>query len=146
MGAGDTFVNWLSLMASNPVLEKYGTKWTFDVSSKDQLVKMLTDVSLKDVEAVPVMSNPAAKSRQDDNVDQAQADAQRICQALGSLPGWPPQAVEWARGLIQKGDAEQIVREIVADRMGFQGLKESSPEHKARICELVLQDGWARKL
>lgn len=143
--AGDTFVNCLALMQSNPVLEKYGTKWTFDVGSKEELVKMLADVSLKDVDAVSVMSH-ARKSRQDGNVDQAQADAQKIGQTLASLPGWPPLPREWVRGMVQKGAAEQVVRELVEDRRGFQGLKESSPEHKARVCELVLQDGWVEKL
>jgi hypothetical protein len=53
---------------------------------------------------------------------------------------------DWVRGLVQNGDAEKVVRELVADRMGFQGLKESSADHKARVCELVLQDGWVAKL
>jgi methyltransferase (TIGR00027 family) len=145
MIAGDTFVNFLSFMPSSPILEKYGTKWTFDFASKEELSQMLSDVSLKDVEAVPVV-NCALKSRQHEHVDQAHADAQRIGTALAALPSWPPQAIEWVRGLVQKGETEQVVREIVADRMGFQGLKDSSPEHKARVCELVLQDGWVGKL
>jgi methyltransferase (TIGR00027 family) len=33
--AGDTFVNFLTFMPSNSVLEKYGTKWTFEFGSKD---------------------------------------------------------------------------------------------------------------
>jgi hypothetical protein len=50
------------------------------------------------------------------------------------------------REKVHKGDAEEVVRELVADRMGFQGLRDSSTEHKAKVCELVLQDGWVAKL
>lgn len=142
--AGDTFVNFLSMVPSNPVLEKYGTKWTFEFGSKEELAQMLSDVSLQEIEAVSATENTETP-RQDGN-DRAQSDAERIGKTLCSLPQWPAPAVDWARGLIQKGDAEKIVREVVEDRMGFQGLKDASSEHKARVCELVLRDGWVGKL
>jgi len=143
--AGDTFVNFLRFVPSNPVLEKYGTKWTFEMASKEELVRMLADVSLKDAEVLSV--SQCAQMPQNDDVDQAQADAQKIAKTLNTLASWPPQAIDWVRGEIaQKDGAEKVVREIVQDRMGFQGLKDSSAAHKSRVCELLLQDGWAPKL
>merc|ERR1740121_1351408 len=143
--AGDTFVNFLCFMPSNPVLEKYGTKWTFEVGSKEELVQMLSDVSLKDAEAVAVMRY-TQQSQRDESADQAQEDARRIGQALAGVPAWPAPAMDWVRGLVQTGKAEQVVRDLVDDKAGFQGLKESSADHKARVCELVLRDGWVAKL
>merc|ERR1712039_372499 len=79
--AGDTFVNFLCFMPSNPVLEKYGTKWTFEVGSKEELVRILSDVSLKDAETVAVMRY-TPPSQRDESADQAQEDARKIGQAL----------------------------------------------------------------
>lgn len=145
MIAGDTFVNFLRFMPTNPVLEKYGTKWTFEMASKEELVRMLSDVSLKDAEVHSV--NDSLQQPPQNDVDKAQADAQKLAKVLEAVPSWPPQAIDWVRGqMAQKDGAEQIVHEIVQDRMDFHGLKESSSEHKSGVCELLLQDGWAAKL
>jgi len=143
--AGDTFVKCLRFMPTDPVLKKYGTKWTFDMASREELMQMLSDVSLKDAE-VQAVSQITLQPVQND-VDKAQADAQTLASVFKTLPSWPPQAIDWVRGqMAQKDGAEKVVRETVEDRMNFHGLKDSSAEHKSRVCELLLQDGWAAKL
>jgi len=145
MIAGDTFVNFLRFMSTNPVLDKYGTKWTFEMASKEELVRMLSDVSLKNAEVHSVYK-PTQQPPQN-GVDQAQADAHKLAKVLETVAIWPPQSIDWVRGqMARKGGAEKVVCELVQDRMGFHGLKESSAEHKSRVCELLLQDGWAAKL
>jgi len=145
MIAGDTFVDCLRFMPPNPVLEKYGTKWTFDVASKEELVRMLSDVSLKDAEVHS--ATDWGQQPPQNGIGKAQADAQKLAKVLDTLPSWPAAAIDWVRGQVaQKNGAEKVVREIVEDRMGFHGLKESSAEHKCRVCELLLQDGCAAKL
>jgi methyltransferase (TIGR00027 family) len=77
--AGDTFVNFLTFMPSNSVLEKYGTKWTFEFGSKEEFLQTLSEVSLKDANVVSVGSlmQNAQQLQTDDFVDQAQADAKK---------------------------------------------------------------------
>jgi len=144
--AGDSFVNVLSLWPIQHVLEKYGTKFTFEVGSKEELVQMLLNASLRDAEVLSV-DGSVQQLPNDGNGDQAQADARRIAGVLVSVPSWPPHALDWVRGQVaEKGGAEQVVRIVVEDKMGFHGLKDSSVEHKARVCELLFRDGWQSKL
>merc|ERR1712007_300451 len=144
--AGDSFVNVLSLWPIQHVLEKYGTKFTFEVGSKEELVQMLLNASLRDAEVLSV-DGSLQQLPNDGNGDQALADARRIAGVLVSVPSWPPHALDWVRGQVaEKGGTEQVVRIVVEDKMGFHGLKDSSVEHKARVCELLFRDGWQSKL
>merc|ERR1712012_948347 len=70
--AGDTLVDMLRFVPTSPVLEKYGTKFTFEMASKEELVCTLSDVSLKDAE----VQNVHQQLFGNDNIEKAQADAQ----------------------------------------------------------------------
>jgi len=142
---GDTFVNCLGMYRgmSQPILSKYGVKWTFEFPSNEALIAELADASLKDASVQNLNLGAICTA---DEVDEVRSDADRIAHRLSAARSWPPQAIEWIRvKLAKENGAEDVIREIVEDRMGFNGLKDKTAEHKAAVCELLFADGCAAK-
>lgn len=138
---GDAFVNVLQFMdgGNNPVLAKYGTNWTFDFASKEALLEQLSKASFQEASVRNIFDRA---SDDDSSVDKVRKDANRIAQTLKGVAGWPAQSKDWVRAkLAKENGAQEVIREIVDDKMGFQGLKEESPEHKGAICELLFAEG-----
>jgi len=148
--AGDTLINGLGIMrvmSAEPILAKYGTKWTFDFASDEALIAQLADVSLRDARVQSLHAMGAHAPREADEHDEVCSDADKMAQFLSAVASWPPQAIEWIRPrLVEENGAENIVREMVEDKMGFHGLKEKTAKHKAAVCKLLFADGRAAEL
>jgi methyltransferase (TIGR00027 family) len=149
---GDTFINILGVMRSmsNRTLSKYGTKWTFEFSSDEALIAELADASFRDARVQNLMGGTVVNSRtsaEAEKRDDVHSDADKMARLLAGAASWPPISIEWCRArLTKENGAEELIREMVGDKIGFHGLKDKTAEHKAAVCDLLFADGCAAKL
>jgi methyltransferase (TIGR00027 family) len=148
--SGDFMVNILDAMGIEvqQCLAKYGTKWTFEFTSRSDLDKSLTEwgfpeASLQSASEVQMQAQCQPEAKSDEVVDEekARAFADKVNALPPALGHWPEQAQTWVATELSNGADEQFVAIVVADKTGGLGLKDESRALKARVVELVLGNG-----
>ena len=152
--AGDTLAAPKIVAAQITAIRRLGSKFTFSCSSKAGAVAMLEAAGFS--EAV-VMSINAFKSSAATEINDAfvMLKAAGVRLDLTLFYAWPPLARAQAAAIVvsptasppaEDADVVQVIRSLIDSEDDHHGLRDATPELKARVVAATIEDGYASKV